>query len=97
MNSEADNERIFKEQLARTRAGYFDFYFLHWLNEAHWEKAKTLKTLDFMKSMQAEGKIRRRAENPGGANPFVVPGEWKSFLLQRAEIVRKLIVDDPAD
>ena len=59
MKSEADNERIFNEQLERTRAGYFDFYFMHWLNEAHWEKAKQFKTLDFMKKMQAEGKIRR--------------------------------------
>jgi len=50
-----------------------------------------------LSNYDAEGKIRRRAENPGGANPFVVPGEWKRFLLQRAEIVRKLIVDDPAD
>ncbi len=40
MNTEADNERFFKEQLERTKAGYFDFYFLHWLNEAHWKKAK---------------------------------------------------------
>jgi len=59
MNKEEDNERIFNEQLSRTRAGYFDFYFLHWLNEAHWEKAKRIKTLEFMKKMQAEGKIRR--------------------------------------
>ena len=59
MKSEDDNERIFNEQLERTRAGYFDFYFMHWLNEAHWEKAKQFKTLDFMKKMQAEGKIRR--------------------------------------
>lgn len=59
MNSEADNARIFNEQLARTRAGYFDFYFLHWLNEAHWEKAQRIKTLEFMKQMQSEGKIRR--------------------------------------
>lgn len=59
MNSEADNTRIFNEQLARTRAGYFDFYFLHWLNETHWEKAQKLKTLEFMKKMQSEGKIRR--------------------------------------
>jgi len=58
MNSEADNERIFNEQLARTKAGYFDFYFLHWLNEAHWEKAQSIKTLDFMKKRKAEGKIR---------------------------------------
>lgn len=59
MNSEEDNARIFNEQLARTKAGYFDFYFLHWLNEAHWEKALRIKTLEFMKKMQAEGKIRR--------------------------------------
>ena len=59
MRSEADNERIFNEQLARTKAGYFDFYFLHWLNEKHWEMAQRFKTLDFMKKMQKEGKIRR--------------------------------------
>ena len=59
MNSADDNERIFKEQLERTKAGYFDFYFMHWLNAAHWEKAKSFGTLEFMKKMQAEGKIRR--------------------------------------
>ena len=59
MNSASDNERIFKEQLERTKAGYFDFYFMHWLNAAHWEKAKSFGTLEFMKKMQAEGKIRR--------------------------------------
>jgi len=59
MNSEADNERIFKEQLARTKAGYFDFYFLHWLNETHWKKAQAFKTLDFIKKMKAEGKVRK--------------------------------------
>ena len=59
MHSVDDNERIFKEQLERTQAGYFDFYFLHWLNADHWEKAKCFRTLEFMKKMQAEGKIRR--------------------------------------
>lgn len=58
MNGEADNERIFNEQLARTKAGYFDFYFMHWLNEEHWKRAAQCKTLEFMKRMQAEGKIR---------------------------------------
>lgn len=58
MNTEADNERFFKEQLERTKAGYFDFYFLHWLNEAHWKKAKEIKTLEFMKKMKEEGIIR---------------------------------------
>ena len=44
----------------------------------------------------AMGKLRRRAENPDGPNPFVEPGEWQRFLDGRAEQVRKLIVEDPA-
>lgn len=59
MESEADNARIFNEQLERTKAGYFDFYFLHYLCGPHWEKAQQFKTLEFMKQMQREGKIRR--------------------------------------
>ncbi len=59
MHGADDNERIFKEQLARTKAGYFDFYFLHWLNARHWEQAQSWGTLEFMQKMQAEGKIRR--------------------------------------
>ncbi len=58
MKSEADNERFFNEQLERTKAGYFDFYFIHWLNEAHWQKAKEFKVLEFLEKMKAEGKIR---------------------------------------
>ena len=45
----------------------------------------------------ALGKVRRRQENPDGPNPFVVPGEWKRFLTQRAEMVRELMREDPAD
>ena len=59
MSSADDNERIFREQLERTKAGYFDFYFLHWLNGPHWEMAKQFGTLDFIRRMQAEGKVRR--------------------------------------
>lgn len=59
LTCEEDNERIFNEQLRRTNLGYFDFYFMHWLNGPHWEIAKRCKTWEFMKKMQAEGKIRR--------------------------------------
>lgn len=59
LTCEADNERIFAEQLRRTRAGYFDFYFMHWLNGPHWEIAKRCKTWEFMKKMRSEGKIRK--------------------------------------
>ena len=59
LTCEADNERIFTEQLRRTKLGYFDFYFMHWLNGPHWEIAKKCRTWEFMKRMQAEGKIRK--------------------------------------
>ena len=42
-------------------------------------------------------KLRRREADPAAPNPFVDPGEWKRFLLERAELVRKLIAEDPAD
>ncbi len=52
-------ENIFQEQLRKTQAGYFDFYFMHWLNAGHWEMAKKFKILDLMKRKQQEGKIRK--------------------------------------
>lgn len=54
-----DMERIFNEQLTRTKAGYFDFYLAHAMNGGLWEKFKQLKVFEFMKKKQAEGKIRR--------------------------------------
>ena len=51
-------ERIFREQLARCRTDYFDFYLLHSLDTRNWETAKKLGALDFLKKMKAEGKIR---------------------------------------
>ena len=59
LTQEADIPRIFDEQLERTKAGYFDFYFMHWVNAAHWELAKRLHVLEFMKQQQKAGKIRR--------------------------------------
>ena len=50
-----------------------------------------------LNNYDAMGKLQLRREDPKGENPFVRLGEWKRFLLDRAEIVRKLIADDPAD
>lgn len=41
-------------------------------------------------------KVQYRKEHPDAPNPFVDPAEWKHFLAGRAELVRKLILDDPA-
>ncbi len=53
-----DMERIFNEQLARTKAGYFDYYLMHTLTKDLWKIAKDLHLYDFMKEKQAQGLIR---------------------------------------
>ena len=58
LDSEAEMERTFSEQLRRTRAEYFDFYFIHWLNDGNWEHAQRLGAYDFLKKKQRAGLIR---------------------------------------
>lgn len=58
LKSAADCETIFQQQLSRTKAGYFDFYFMHWLNAPHWEIAKKFDVRAFMERKRDEGKIR---------------------------------------
>ncbi|MBQ6352183.1 MAG: aldo/keto reductase, partial [Lentisphaeria bacterium] len=58
LRSEADMERTFAEQLRRTRAEYFDFYFIHWLNDGNWEHARKLGAYEFLKKKQRAGLIR---------------------------------------
>ena len=56
---ESDIERIFKEQLARCKTGYFDFYMLHSLNAANWKLAQKFHAYEFLARMKEEGKIRK--------------------------------------
>ena len=44
----------------------------------------------------ALNKVRRREESPDSPNPFVDPSEWKRLLTRQAELVRKLMIEDPA-
>ncbi len=59
LRTEEDVERIWNEQLARTKAGYFDFYLLHALNRDLWQRANDFHVYEFLKQKQAEGKIRK--------------------------------------
>ena len=86
MNSEADNERIFQDQLARTKAGYFDFYLLHALNRGTWEKAQRFKMLEFLKKMKAEGKIRHIGfsfhDTPEVLEKIASAHPWELVMIQ---------------
>ena len=59
VKEEEDLERIFNEQLERTGAGYFDFYWLHSLNRNNYETALRTHAFDFVRRKMEEGLVRR--------------------------------------
>ncbi len=58
IETEADVERIFQEQLTKTRAGYFDFYLMHAVNRKNWLVAEKVHLYDFLAKKKEEGLIR---------------------------------------
>lgn len=54
----ADVERIFEEQLKRCQTDYFDFYLIHDVDRMKLEKIQKFEIYEFLKSKQAEGKIK---------------------------------------
>ena len=78
IGSRADAERIFEEQLARTRLGYFDVYMLHTImRQEDYEKA-FLKTgaLDYYREQKAKGRIKYLGFSFHGREDFM------DYLLQ---------------
>ena len=60
LNSRADVERIFQEELERCGVDYFDFYLCHNINEESIEKFldPEIGAIPFLEEMQRQGKIR---------------------------------------
>ena len=54
-----DLDRIFTEQLERCGVDYFDFYWLHALNERSYRKCKEVDAFGFLERKKREGFIRR--------------------------------------
>ncbi len=86
LKTEADVERIWEEQLAKTQAGYFDVYLLHSLDRGLWEHAKNLKVYEFLKQKQAEGKIRKLGfsfhDTPEVLEEIASAKPWDIALIQ---------------
>lgn len=53
-----DLERIFTEQLSKLNTDYIDFYLVHGLGSATWEKMKKMDVLSFMDGLRSSGRIR---------------------------------------
>ncbi len=49
---------IFFEQLNRLQTDYFDFYLVHALDDARWQKVLEFEIIPFLEQMKKEGKIR---------------------------------------
>ena len=53
-----DAKVMFEKQLARLDVDYVDFYLLHALDKAKWEKAKQLGIVSYCEELKQAGKIR---------------------------------------
>lgn len=58
IETEADMQRIFDESMERAGVEYFDYYLLHAMDKAKFEKADRIGAWDFISTMKAQGKIK---------------------------------------
>ncbi len=58
LRTEADREWLFQEQLRRTGAGYFDYYWLHDVNSHTIRSFDRLKCWDFVREKKEQGLVR---------------------------------------
>ena len=58
IETEADMQRIFDESMERAGVEYFDYYLLHAMDKAKFEKADRIGAWDFIFKMKAQGKIK---------------------------------------
>ncbi|MBQ4091623.1 MAG: aldo/keto reductase [Clostridia bacterium] len=56
-----DFQRFFDEQCGKLSTDHIDFYLVHSLNRASWDKVKALGVREFLDRLKAEGKIRYAA------------------------------------
>ncbi len=58
IKAEEDREKVFQEQLRRTGAGYFDYYWLHNVNLQSLETFDEMKCWDFILEKKRQGLVR---------------------------------------
>ena len=82
----SDMEKIFQDQLQRCRTSYFDFYFMHSMNDEHWKMAKELGLVEFMKQKKNEGSAKAIGFSFHGTLPLleemVEAADWDFVQLQ---------------
>ncbi len=81
-----DAKRIFEEQLQRLGVDYIDFYLLHSLHKARYEKAKAMGLVDWLWQQKASGRIRNFGfschDNAAGFEYILRDQPWDFCQLQ---------------
>ena len=81
-----DMEKIFQDQLQRCRTTYFDFYFMHSMNDEHWAMAKQLGLVSFMEQKKKDGSAKAIGFSFHGNLPLleemVEAADWDFVQLQ---------------
>ena len=79
-------KRVFDDQLARTKAEYFDFYLMHSLGWGNWELAKKIHALEFLLERKKEGRIRHLGfsfhDAPEAMDPILDAYDWEFAMIQ---------------
>ena len=79
-------KRIFEEQLQRLGVDYIDFYLLHSLHKARYEKAKAMGLVDWLWQQKATGRIRNFGfschDNSAGFEYILRDQPWDFCQLQ---------------
>ncbi|MBQ9727430.1 MAG: aldo/keto reductase, partial [Kiritimatiellae bacterium] len=79
-------KRVFEDQLARTKAEYFDFYLMHSLGWGNWDLAKKIRALDFLLEKKKEGRIRHLGfsfhDQPEAMDPILEAYDWEFAMIQ---------------
>ncbi len=79
--TQADLRPLFETSLARTEAGYFDFYLLHALDQEKYKHSETIGAWDFLRQVKAEGLIRH-----AGFSFHDTPEVLEEILTARPEV-----------
>lgn len=81
-----DAKRIFADQLQRLGVEYFDFYLLHSLHKARYDKAKEMGVVDWLWEQKAAGRIRNFGfschDNAAGLEHILRDQPWDFCQLQ---------------
>ena len=86
LKDEADIDRVFQDQLAKTRAGHFDFYLLHAMSRDGWARARALRVVEYLERKKAEGLIRRLGfsfhDSPEALREILDARRWDFVQIQ---------------